>query len=153
MTVYMLIGLPGIGKSTWAESIKDEGTVIVSSDAIRKELFGDESCQRKGSLVFETFYDRTKAVIESGASKIILDATFLNKSARAKALKAIGLPRNDINLIAIDFYCGININLERALIQNSRRQRIVPEEAIYRMARSYVQPSMKEGFSEIRSFI
>lgn len=153
MTVYMLIGMPGIGKSTWAKGFKSEETTIVSSDAIRKELFGDEACQQKGALVFNTFYNKAKEALDAGIPNIILDATFMNKSARSKALKAIGLPRADVNLVAVDFYCGVDLNLERALIQNSRRKRVVPEAVIYKMAKSYSQPSMKEGFNEIRSLI
>lgn len=41
----MLVGLPGSGKSTYAEELKREGYIIHSSDAIREELTGDiESC-------------------------------------------------------------------------------------------------------------
>ena len=47
--LIILCGLPGCGKSTYAENYKavddaifEGNTVIHSSDAIRKELFGDE---------------------------------------------------------------------------------------------------------------
>lgn len=39
----MMVGLPGSGKSTWAkEYVKtsENETVILSSDAVREELFG-----------------------------------------------------------------------------------------------------------------
>ena len=39
---YMTVGCPASGKSTWAEQYKD-GFIIVSSDAIRADLYGDES--------------------------------------------------------------------------------------------------------------
>lgn len=37
----MLVGLPGSGKSTYAEKLKEKGYIIHSSDAIREELTGD----------------------------------------------------------------------------------------------------------------
>ena len=55
----MLIGLPGSGKSTIAQKIKDEvislnkvEVEIVSSDAIRKELYGNEEIQGDPQKVF-----------------------------------------------------------------------------------------------------
>ena len=38
---YMYIGLPGSGKSTIA--VAQKGATIISSDAIRGELYGDEN--------------------------------------------------------------------------------------------------------------
>ena len=58
--LIILCGLPGSGKSSYAEAFKDyddaiyEGsTVIHSSDAIRGELFGDPSFQGDNAKVFE----------------------------------------------------------------------------------------------------
>lgn len=51
--MIMLIGLPGSGKSTVAQSIfieRDEERLkpaIHSSDSLRKELFGDEATQEE----------------------------------------------------------------------------------------------------------
>ena len=36
----MLIGIPGSGKLTYAKKKIDEGCIVVSSDALRKELYG-----------------------------------------------------------------------------------------------------------------
>ena len=41
---YMIVGIPGSGKSTIAEEIAlKEPAIIVSSDVIRGDLYGDES--------------------------------------------------------------------------------------------------------------
>ena len=47
---YMYIGLPGSGKSTIAAAQK--GATIISSDAIRGELYGDENILGKHNEVF-----------------------------------------------------------------------------------------------------
>lgn len=49
---YMMVGLPGSGKSFTAESIPN--AVVHSSDAIRAEVLGDENDQTQQDLVFQT---------------------------------------------------------------------------------------------------
>ena len=52
-TLTLMIGCPGSGKSTIAKKMaQNTGAVIVSTDAIRGELFGDENCQMNPRLVF-----------------------------------------------------------------------------------------------------
>ena len=50
-TLYMLVGLPGCGKTTIANRIieSDPTVVHISSDAIRGRLWGDENCQNNPS--------------------------------------------------------------------------------------------------------
>ena len=44
--MIMMCGLPGSGKSTYAEKLEEEGYIIHSSDKIREEL-GDVNDQSK----------------------------------------------------------------------------------------------------------
>ena len=45
-TFTMMVGLVGSGKSTYAKQLAEEtNAIICSSDAIRKELCGDENSQ------------------------------------------------------------------------------------------------------------
>lgn len=53
---YMMVGLPGSGKSFTAESIPN--AVTHSSDAIRAEVLGDENDQTQQDLVFQTLHKR-----------------------------------------------------------------------------------------------
>lgn len=50
---YMLIGLPGSGKSEIARQLADGNTIVLSSDAIRKEFYGDETIQDDPSWEYE----------------------------------------------------------------------------------------------------
>lgn len=43
--LYVMVGLPASGKSTIAaEYVEQHDAVLVSSDAIRAEIYGDENC-------------------------------------------------------------------------------------------------------------
>ena len=58
-TLYMTIGLPGSGKSYYANVLKEnENVSIVSSDKLREELWGDENIQGDNELLFDTLQKR-----------------------------------------------------------------------------------------------
>lgn len=60
--LYFVCGIPGSGKSSWAEANKEKlDFVIHSSDAIREEL-GDINDQSKNELVFTTLHKRIKKI-------------------------------------------------------------------------------------------
>ena len=85
--LIVLVGLPGSGKSSYAEQFKavDDAictgvTVIHSSDAIRKELFGDESSQEDNARVFDLMRKRTTEDLKAGKT-VIYDATNVTEGA------------------------------------------------------------------------
>lgn len=47
---YMLVGIPGSGKSQIAEEYRQHYVCVHSSDAIRKELYGDETDQKHSTM-------------------------------------------------------------------------------------------------------
>jgi predicted kinase len=72
--LIVLMGLPGSGKSTYANQF--DHSVVLSSDAIRKELFNDVQYQGKNELVFDTLYRRAKEYLERGYD-VVIDSTHL----------------------------------------------------------------------------
>ena len=48
----MLVGIPGSGKSTFAKTMITKYAKHITSDCIRKELWGDESSQQDNNKVF-----------------------------------------------------------------------------------------------------
>lgn len=52
---YMMVGLPGSGKS-WYAGNKLPNAVVHSSDAIREEILGDVTDQSNQQLVFQTLH-------------------------------------------------------------------------------------------------
>ena len=74
----------GSGKSTIAMRIASqmkEEVVLLSSDAIRGEIYGDENCQRDPGRVFDIMHQRTVAALSQGIS-VIYDATNLSCKRR-----------------------------------------------------------------------
>lgn len=91
MKVIFTVGLPGSGKSTFVKQLAiSENAVILSSDAIRQELFGDATKQ-KSRVVFRTLYERLNNLVAKGFS-VIVDATNIERDRRVFALRK--LPSN-----------------------------------------------------------
>ena len=70
-----------------ASQMKEE-VVLLSSDAIRGEIYGDENCQRDPGHVFDIMHQRTIAALSQGIS-VIYDATNLSCKRRMNFLKSI----------------------------------------------------------------
>ena len=141
--VYVLVGCPACGKSTFAKSFGND-TIIISSDAIREELYGDEATQGNGNEVFGLYYDRAIAAIKDGYN-VILDATNVTRKARKNIFSTLGKNNIDCKFVAICFEKELDILLK----QNAERERKVPKEVIERMYNNYVRPVDQEGFDKI----
>ena len=72
-----MVGLPYSGKSYFVNKYKAENDEYISSDDIRKELYGDESDQTNPNKVFEIMYKRTCKALSENKS-VWYDATNLN---------------------------------------------------------------------------
>lgn len=157
---YMLIGLPASGKSTYAKTLAEqENAVIISTDDIRKELFGDEAIQENerynGNTVFCAAYDRIKLTMLEGKN-IIFDATNINRKRRKHLLDLVK-PENFLALAKTDYiynYIAILIATpyEKCLQNNLMRKRVVPEEVIKRMMTNFEVPIRNEGWDSIKLY-
>lgn len=89
--IYILIGLPGAGKSTWAreKASKDPGVMIVNKDAIRKMLFGRYDYKNNVEPLIHSIALRAiGSCIERGYD-VIVDETNLSKKNRLNICKDI----------------------------------------------------------------
>ena len=142
----MLIGLPGCGKSTLANKFKDDSNkVILSSDSIREELFGDENEQMEPERVFATMFYRAIRALENNCD-VIYDATNINRKLRINTLdrlkKAVSRP---FNTEAVVVYTDI-AEVKR---RNASRDRVVPEYVIDNMLKNFELPTYNEGWDII----
>lgn len=144
---YMLIGLPGSGKSYFIDNCMRlyDHTVVVSTDAIRAELFGSEEDQQNPDLVFSTARKRIKEALSNGHS-VTFDATNINERRRTSFLKEV-IPEG-VKKIAI----VMAIDPDLAFKQNLERDRTVPENVIHRMLKQFQFPKYREGWDEIRVY-
>lgn len=136
---YMYIGLPGSGKSTIAAAQKS--MTIISSDAIRNELYGDENILGKHNTVFELMLRRTREALLKGES-VCYDATNLASRRRRGLLEQ--LPKGT-KKHAIVVWARYSTCLER----NAKRERKVEPEVIRRMLTQFEVPYYDEGWDDI----
>ena len=142
--MIMMVGLPGSGKSTCAEYYASvHNYAIFSSDAIRKELYGDESEQQDPQKVFRILHRRIKEALLEGKN-CIYDATNLTSKLRRHFLQEI----SNINCIKVAQV--IWSDYEMCLARNKKRERKVPESAMERMLRRFEMPAKWEGFNFIK---
>ena len=124
----MMVGIAGSGKSTWAEQLEGE---VFSSDAVRAELFGDESVQRNHKLVFDTLHKRIFDHIAKGETPAIYDATNLLSARRHDFVASVKAQFPDCRCVCF----LMDTPTEDCLHYNSLRARHVPEHAIKRQAK------------------
>jgi predicted kinase len=152
--LIMLCGLVASGKSTIAENYRDMDYVILSSDELREELYGDISNQGNNPELFTELYNRARARLSLGFD-VVIDATNLSSKRRAQGLESIlkntkkdkiQLDRKNINVIAEIIACPYNECIDR----NKSRDRKVPNGVIENMYKQWQTPMKQEGFDEIR---
>lgn len=139
-TLYVAVGLPGSGKSTWGNS--KENLKVHSSDLIRKELYGSESIQGDNNIIFNILHKRIEADLIAGID-CYYDATSLTAKLRRGIVRRFR-PHTD-KIVALYFNEPIEVCKER----NSNRERKVPNGVIDKMASRFTPPELNEGFDEI----
>ena len=144
MRLVVLVGLPGSGKSSYAERMA--GTAL-SSDAIRKLLADDEAIQTIHERVFQTLRYLLLQRLELGRPVTYIDATNLTPEERRPYI-AIGRSYG-CELEAVFFDVPLEVCRER----NRARQRVVPEEVLTAMAARLDPPSEAEGFDRVSHIV
>lgn len=148
--LIILCGLPGSGKSSYAEELlkinntfgSDEELVVHSSDAIRAELFGDAGSQEDNGRVFELMQRRTRDDLKAGKT-VVYDATNITRKARKSAI-ACAHPTND----TVECHV-IWVEPEECIRRDSLRDRKVGRAVIDKMLRRWQSPWKDEGFDVV----
>lgn len=142
-TMTMLIGLPCSGKSSYAGKLAgSHGTVVLSSDELRKELYGSYKDQDHNNEVFLELHKRARAFLKIGVN-VVYDACNISYKRRMEFLKSLN--KIPCEKIAVMMATPYEVCIER----NKYRDRKVPEEVIKRMYMNFWVPGKYEGFDEV----
>lgn len=125
-SLYIPVGIPGCGKSTWAEK---SGHAVVSSDSIRERYLSDVNNQSANDYVFR-LYHRDLAWLLAEGDPVVADATNLRDFARRKL-------RNLADIMGAETHLVLFRNPAEAVQRNLARERVVPQDAMERMLGQY----------------
>jgi len=147
--VYVLVGVPGSGKSTWiAQQDWARNCSIVSTDRWI-EMFARE-LGRTYSEVFDLFMPAAVramsaqvALAQQQGRDIVWDQTSVSVASRAK--KFASLP--DYEHVAVVFATPEPAELTRRLAQ--RPGKVIPESVVQHMINTFELPTESEGYREI----
>ncbi|MBY0405590.1 MAG: ATP-binding protein [Cyanobacteria bacterium] len=144
-TVWMPIGIPGCGKTTYLRNAA--GTTpfqIISPDLIREELTGNMGDLSQDKKVWPLAEERFKEALASKAPQnklILLDATFLQPRGRKKFIDLMKESSQKVMLKIFEFQASLATCLER----QKGRERQVPPEVMARLANGRVPFSTEEA--------
>jgi predicted kinase len=147
--VYVMVGVPGSGKSTWIKNqFWANDCVVVSSDQLV-----EAEAERQGKTYNDVFKDYINTAISlmldqviaarDEGKNIIWDQTSVNVKSRRKKFKM--LP--DYEHIAIVFNTPSVEELTKRL--DSRPGKSIPWEVVNSMINTFEMPTEEEGYKEI----
>ena len=151
-TVFVMVGVPGSGKSTRAKELAEKHqATIISSDKIRKMLFDNEDDQNHNALVFKTYYEFFEQCLKEGRN-VILDATNIDMDVRKKIflhiddlVKNRSINREKVEVVAYVVVAPESLCVERDM----RRARRVGQDIIRMYICKFQFPQKFEGFDNV----
>lgn len=148
-TAYILVGVPGAGKTTWVETqhiVTD--FVYVSSD-----FYVESEANRRNTTYSEVFDSIVDTAISnmlddvewatSLKKNVIWDQTSTTRKSRAKKFKYF----EGYKVVAVVFKMPDEKELQRRL--DSRKGKCIPKEVVSTMISQLEMPTLDEGFDEI----
>jgi len=151
---HLLIGPPASGKTTLARTLAplltapaEPPALVLSTDAIRAEVFGDAAVQGPWIDIQQRLQQRLIEAVTAGIP-VIIDATHARRPWRLALTQALPLPA-PVEWIGWWLYTPLPICLE----WNRHRERQVPEAVVQEMAAALADPhfgpSRAEGFAAL----
>ena len=139
----VMIGLPGGGKSFWAEYVANQNdSVLIEADKIRKEVFGNRQTRETHQEVFAYCHRMIKDGLNA-EKNVVFDATNLSYKHRKR-------------FIEIARTCGATVVAtlvatpwDECLSNNENRERTLPIEVMENMRKNFTVPFAGEGWDKM----
>ena len=146
-TIYIAVGLPGSGKSTYAKNfIKDKDIEYLSSDELRAVYGKDETDQSVTSIVFGHIKRKVDEFLKDGKN-VLVDATSVNRKERADYINTA--KKYGAKVVALVFKMDRAGLIARNQKRGSEGGREVPTFVIDKMLAKFEEPSTNEGIDEV----
>jgi len=146
-TLYITVGLPGSGKSTYVKNfIKDKDVEYLSSDELRAIYGKDETDQSVTSIVFGHIKRKVDEFLKDGKN-VLVDATSVNRKERSDYINTA--KKYGAKVVAIVFKMDRQGLIERNKKRGEQGGREVPTFVIDKMLAKYEEPSYDEGIDVI----
>ena len=150
--LYMLVGLPASGKSTWVENEKfDSKVAIVSTDKHIDDFAKSEN--KTYNDVFSAYYKTAKRMMDVEVKQAVIDGRDIvwdqtNLTRNSRVLKLAMIPDNYIKIAIV---LGTPPKKEHDRRLKSREGKVISQRTISQMKDGYEKPELSEGFDSIRS--
>jgi predicted kinase len=148
-TLYMLVGVPGSGKSTWIKNQNFEDVIIASSDDYIDRVAA-ESGKTYNEIFSRAIGYAQKFCDAQVQTAINLDKTLVwdqtNTNAKGRKIKLGRVPK-EWHKICVFFPTPDAAELQRRL--DSRVGKSIPSNVMDSMIQTLEIPQLSEGFDEI----
>ena len=146
-TLYITVGLPGSGKSTYVKNfIKDKDIEYLSSDSLRAVYGKSEEDQTVTPLVFGHIKRKVDEFLKDGKN-VLVDATSVNRKERSDYINTA--KKYGAKVVAIVFKMERQGLIERNKKRGEQGGREVPTFVIDKMLAKFEEPSYDEGIDVI----
>jgi tRNA uridine 5-carbamoylmethylation protein Kti12 len=119
--LIVLSGIPGSGKSylcSLVKKIKKSHVYVVSSDALRNQITGNQADLSHDKIMWEMFYELPKIYSSDPEALVLLDATHASIKYRTDSITHLVPLFDEVSLVMF--------NLDKKLVDNQNVEREFP---------------------------